>query len=109
MKLNELMMLKLVSFILCDNIYLRLVILIIIFLEIFKVKNKGNICIKDIVMGTGIICLNRVININFIVVNFIVLTIISFLFNNSKIEKIISLYFWLFIIKGVVEFAKVFI
>jgi len=106
MSLNNLIALKIVAIILSDNIILKLVVFCLLIYEIFKrknirvVKNK-----KDLIIGSSLIVLNTIINIDFSFVNFLFLVVMSSFVLSFKLEKFINYYLVLVSMKGCVYFC----
>ena len=99
-------MLKMVSFILCENIYLRIIIFGVIIAELFRKKTKKEKKhLSDLIIGSSIIFLNNVLNIDFVIINFLFLGILSSILHSFKIQSFLSGYFCLIGVKGVLIFC----
>jgi len=105
MKLNSLLMFKLVAIILCNNIFYTLIITG--FLVFDFIKNNGEKLVrenKDILIGIMIILLNEILAINFTIYNFIFLGIVSSLLRITK-DSFFSIYLFFVAIQGGVTFC----
>lgn len=103
MKFSNLIMLKILSFILCNNLYLRIIIVSILISElIFRKNKKDTKKIKDVVMGSCIIFLNYILSIDLMIVNFLVLGVISSIFYFIKVERLINFYLFVVASYGVI-------
>jgi hypothetical protein len=106
MKLNEIIMCKLVAFVLCDNVCCKLLIIAFLYFSIVKSeKQKVKIGAKDLVVGYGIIVLNEILSFNFIAINFLILGIISSIKSKMELNNFINCYFMLIMINGVIVFC----
>lgn len=107
MNLNDLIMVKLLSFLLCDNVWMRVIILMFFVLDLLskrkkikKSKNKENILI-----GNLLIFLNEILNLNLILINFLFLGLMSSFLVFLKKDRLISIYFLLIVIEGGIFFC----
>lgn len=107
MNLNDLLMLKILAFILCNNIWMRMVVLIILILDLlFKVgKIKKSKKYENVLVGCLIIFLNEILNVNLVVVNFAFLGVLSSFLIHLKRNTFIELYFLFVVIEGGVVFC----
>lgn len=95
MKINNLIMVKLLSFIMCNNAYMKIAIILFMLFDVMKNRQvyiKKDI--KDVVIGITIIGLNNILNVNFILVNFFVLGIISSFYKKGLVKFLEIYFFW---------------
>ena len=107
MNLNDLLMLKLLSFVLCNNTWMRLIVVITFCIDLLfkntkikKSKKRGNVLV-----GNFIIILNELLNMNLILINFVFLGVLSSFLICLKKDSFISIYFLLVVIEGGVTFC----
>lgn len=105
MSFSKEIMFKVLAFVLCDNMLLRLVILFFLLLKIFKKKEKVNKDFFDWLVGILIVALNGLFCVDFIIVNFVVLGFLSSVFKNVKCDYFLTFYLLCLVIKGVFEFC----
>ena len=105
MTLNELIMFKVLAFTLCDNIFLRIILVVLLLLDIFvnKRAKKSKSKFINLVKGYFLIFFNMILNVNFIVVNFLVLGVASSIWRGLKSDKIIGIYCVSLMFQGAIE------
>ena len=102
MNFSEIIMLKILSFILCNNIIMRIIIVGLSLFEFTRYPKKiQNIKINNLLIGTLILIFNSILNINLIITNFIILGIISSILKFYKIEKFLIMYLLFVSFEGV--------
>lgn len=106
MTFSEIIMLKIIAFILCDNIIMRIIIIgLLISSFIKKTKERQKIYIDDLFLGIIIFILNYILNINLIITNFVILGVISSILKFYKIEKFLTIYLFFVLFEGVWMFC----
>ena len=104
MSLSNELTFKLLALILCNNIYLRLTILLLLLVEIFRKKETVKKSFSDWAIGCLIVVLNSLFVFDFMVINFIVLGFLSGYLNKVKYSSFLSLYLLFILLEGVVVF-----
>ena len=108
MRLNDIFMFKLLSFIFCDNTLLRTIVILLFVIDVFFRRNKIKKSNKkdNLLIGNSIIILNELLNINLLRTNFVVFGLLSSLLSCLKKEKLINVYLFLVVIEGGIVFCQ---
>ena len=104
MSLSNELTFKLLALILCNNIYLRLTILLLLLVEIFRKKETVKKSFSDWTIGCLIVVLNSLFVFDFMVISFIVLGFLSGYLNKVKYSSFLNLYLLFILLEGVVVF-----
>ena len=104
MSLSNELNFKLLALILCNNIYLRVTILLLLLVRIFRKNETIKKSFNDWIIGCLIVVLNSIFVFDFMVINFIVLGFLSGYLNKMKCSAFLSLYLSFVLLEGVVVF-----
>ena len=96
---------KILALVLCDNIYLRVIILSFLLVRIFLRKEKAYKSWCDYFIGVLIVTLNSIFTFDFMIINFIVLGLLSGYLSKVKYSSFLSLYLFCVLLEGVVVFC----
>lgn len=105
MSFSKEIMFKVLAIVLCNNMVLRLAILLFLLLRIFKKKERVNKSFWDWLIGGLVVVLNGLFCFDFMIINFAILGLLSGVSKNVKYESFITFYLFCLIIKGVFEFC----
>lgn len=107
MRSSELIVLKISAFLLCENIFFKLIIVLILLIDIVKSEKNGKlkVSLNEVLLGMFLIVLNSIFSIDLSSTNFFVLGLCSSIFSKYKLEKILNLYLLSIVFEGVIFYC----
>lgn len=104
MKLNELLTLKIVAFLICDFWLMRILVIFLLCIDIACIKGNVKINIFNYFLGVSIIVLNSALSFDNKFENFIILGVFPLFFKKIAVIRYVRIYWLIIVLKGVYLF-----